>query len=212
MANSQITVLTEWYQQFLDRFCAEFDNERYQHFIRNIGEEFLMARRPYLFCRYQIEADGQILDESGQLSFLAENQGQRMEHPTRGERPNANALLMEVDPFEADGLNAVEFYIGYQPGYRTKSGYDSRKQKRTTNVVPDDHIKSAHIIAVPTLGCMAIEDRTGEHNIPQRVAAKALGSIAKSVFDDAEVSVIHLSDAEAREVCPSSEHLAQLAA
>jgi hypothetical protein len=107
---------------------------------------------------------------------------------------------MEAEPLTSDGYDAVSFYVGYQPGYRTKTGYNTRTQKRTTNVVEDDNIRSAHIVAVPRLGCMAIEDRTGEHNIGQATAVRALRSIAAETLDNGDVAVLHLNDDDVRRI------------
>lgn len=159
-----------------------------------------MAKRPYILCRYQITDSDDLLDQSGQMQFFQENQGQFRPHQTRADRPQANAIIQEAEQFTASRYNAISFFVGYQPGYRTKRGYDPRSHKRTAEVVQDDNIKSAHIVAVPSLGCMAIEDRTGEHNVPQGTAVNALRSIVRAVFDEGDLNVTHLTDDDVRRI------------
>lgn len=155
-----------------------------------------MRTVPYIICRYRIVVDDSILDDAAQRSLFSENQGQAQTYKTRGGRPDANALLMEYERVDTDYFEGISFLVGYQPGYRRKVGYDSATDKRTFNLVQDDHIKSSHVIAIPSLGCMAIEDRNNEDNIPQSIAAKGLRSILESLFDDAYIEIIHLTDTE----------------
>jgi hypothetical protein len=160
-----------------------------------------MPKHPYILCRYQITAGEDRLDSAGQMAFFRENQGQFKPYQTRRDRPPANALIMEAEPLTTEGGNdAISFYVGYQPGYRLKTGYDARNQKRTSDVVHDDNIKAAHVVAVPALGCMAIEDRVGDHNIPQGTAVRALRSIARATLDEGDINVLHLSDDDVRKI------------
>ncbi len=130
-----------------------------------------MAQRvPYIFCRYEINVEGEMLDDAGQMAFFQENQGQPQDMPPRGDRPPARALIMEPSQFESDGLAAISFYVGYQPGYRNIISYDATSQRRSVEVRADDHIKSAHLVVIPALGCMAVEDRSGENSITHRIA------------------------------------------
>lgn len=157
-------------------------------------------RVPYIFCRYQIDSDGEVLDAPGQRAFFTENQGQAQTHATRADRQDANALIMEPLDVEAEEHTAISFHVGYQPGYRRKVGYNSETQQRTTDIVQDDHIKSAHVVVIPELGCMAIEDRVGEDRVGHETAIRALRSITKAVLDASELNVIHLNDGEVRAI------------
>jgi hypothetical protein len=159
-----------------------------------------MARRPYIFCRYQITDDDGPLNVSGQMQFFQENQGQFKPHNSRADRPPANAIIQEASALTSGRYDAVSFYIGYQPGYRTKRGYDPRTNRRTAQVVDDDNIKSAHIVSVPGLLCMAIEDRIGDHNVPHGTAISALRSIVRAVFEDGDLNVSHLTDDDVRRI------------
>jgi hypothetical protein len=47
---------------------------------------------------------------------------------------------------------------------------------------------------------MAIEDRTGEHNIGQTTAVRALRSIASETLKEGDFSVLHLSDEDVRKI------------
>lgn len=155
-----------------------------------------MRTVPYIICRYRIVVDDTILDEVGQRQFLAENQGRNATYYTRGDKPDANALVMEFERIDTEDFKGISFHVGYQPGYRRKTGYNARSDRRTFDFVQDDHIKSAHVIAIPSLGCMAIEDRNNENNIPQSIAVKGLRSILAFMFEDASFDVIHLTDDE----------------
>ncbi|NJM51599.1 MAG: hypothetical protein HC843_12625 [Sphingomonadales bacterium] len=155
-----------------------------------------MRTVPYIICRYRIAVDDTILSEVGQRQFFAENQGQNATYYTAGEKPNANALVMEFERIDTAKFEGLSFQVGYQPGYRRKTGYNPSADQRTFELVQDDHIKSAHVIAIPALGCMAIEDRNNENNIPQSIAVKGLRSILDFMFEDASFDVMHLTDGE----------------
>lgn len=78
-----------------------------------------------------------------------------------------------------------------------KNRYNSRTDSLKAHVVEDDNIKAAHVVMIPHLGVMAIEDRIGDLNISQRAAIRALRSIILNVLEDGDFSVTYLSADEA---------------
>lgn len=155
-----------------------------------------MRIRPYLFCKYEISSDEDELSTRAQRVFLSEVQGQYIPY-RRGSRNEVNAIIMELRDVRYAGPAAQEFKVGYQPGFRLKNTYRAVSDQMQTAVISDDNIKAAHIVMIPHYGCMAIEDRNGELNIPYRSALRAFRSIVRARLEEGEIEVFHLTPEEA---------------
>lgn len=157
---------------------------------------------PYIFCRFALSVDGEQLDELGTIALLEEHQGSMVPHGTSSDgKITKQGLIMAPTLSTESGAACVSFSIGYQPGSRTKTGYDKDKREITKTKERDTHIKSAHVVMLPALQCMAVEDRSGDDNVAARTALSVLRSVVAGAGDkDGELNVIHISDSEVRDI------------
>jgi hypothetical protein len=157
---------------------------------------------PYIFCRFALTVEGDQLDDVGTIALLEEHQGSLVPHRTGADGGiTKQGLIMAPRKSMEEGEACVSFSIGYQPGSRTKTGYDKTKREITRVKERDSHIKSAHVVMLPALQCMAVEDRSGDDNVAARTALSVLRSVVAGASDgEGELNVIHISDSEVREI------------
>lgn len=159
-----------------------------------------MPNRAFQFCRYEISIGEDILDIVGQISFFTENQGQPIPYKSWGaEQEDSSIRIMEPRPMSIAGLDGISVLIGLQPGIRTIVGYDAASQQRTKDDTPDPHIKTAHLVLVPELSALAIQDRNNDLCIPASTAVRILRAAIRGFHgNDSEFSIMRLSNAEIR--------------
>jgi hypothetical protein len=153
----------------------------------------------FIFCHYRISMGDEELDANAQLQFLAENQGRKTAHGREHDGVRANALIMTPRQFDVDHRQCLTWWMGYEPGYRVIQNYDNRGQVIRRRVVQDSHIKSALVVAVPSLRVAAFQDKSGDENIPARTAINGLRSIIRATTDDdGNLDVTHVTDDDVR--------------
>jgi hypothetical protein len=139
--------------------------------------------------------DDQDLSKGAQFNLLSENQGELFPYG----RGNTSALIMSPEKFTASRQDAYAFWVGYRPGARIRVGYDKTRRKRDRKLETDDHIKSAHIVALPGYNVMAVEDRISDENIPAQQALRALRSVLVNLEDgEGDLEVTHVTDDDVR--------------
>jgi len=160
-----------------------------------------MARRvPFRFCRYQISIGEELLDAAGQTQTFTEVQGDEYEHGSgRGDKPPPNVLIMEPRSFDCDGTRCLAFSVGLRAGVRVVQGYDKRSARVDYRMQSDTHIKLAHVVSIPHMGLMAVEDRSSDTTIGAHQALSSLRTVVGQ-FGDGKglLDVIHLNDADVR--------------
>ncbi len=144
-----------------------------------------MARHiPYVFCRYEICIEDELLGLRGQRQFIKEFQGQDFVHRRQtSSRAQTLGLIMEPGEFNSDGEICLTWDVGFKPGVRTETQYDPLSQKKQHTIVQNSHIRYAPMIALPERGVMAIEDRANDERIPARQAINVFRSIARELGD-----------------------------
>jgi hypothetical protein len=123
-----------------------------------------MARPiPYLFCRYSMHVDDDLLDANATFEALNELQGQFLPHGATAERNNIlSVVVMQPKRQTVGGEDVVTWAIGHRPGHRTVVGYDSQNQQIQSQIEADGHIVHTQIIAIPRLGALAVNDRVND--------------------------------------------------
>jgi hypothetical protein len=149
----------------------------------------------YLFCHYRMTLNDEELSGVAQLNLLGENQGEEFPYG----RADSSALIMSPEPLAVGPQQGFAFWIGYRPGARVRVGYDKSRRKRNRRLETDDHIKSAHIVAMPDLGVMAVEDRSSDESIPAQQALRALRSILTNLEEgEGDLEITHVTDEDVR--------------
>lgn len=159
-----------------------------------------MAKRPYIFTRYQLATENELLGFSAQENFFRENQGAEIEHVTRGSSGEKFTLIMEPVPFEGlSGGSAISFRVGIRRLLLEVEDYDRRRERRRRRLVENvGNIQSAHFIAVPDQNLMAIEDRSGDFNIRATSAINALKVLVREILTDGSLDLQYVSDDDVR--------------
>lgn len=134
---------------------------------------------PYLFCRYSMHVDDDLLDANAAYQAMAEIQGQFLPHGATAERNGVlSVVVMEPRAVQIGGEDVVTWSIGHRPGHRTVVGYDAQAQQKSVQIMPDDHIVYTDLIAVPRLGALAVNDRVSDLHM----GGKAALSRTRSAF------------------------------
>lgn len=159
-----------------------------------------MPSRAFQFCRYEIAIGDEILDAAGQRSFFGDNQGQPVPYKSWGAEQNDSSIqIMEPRSIDVGDREGISVLIGLRPGVRTIVEYDAANQQRTMSNTPDAHIRTAHLVLLPDLNAIAIQDRNTELCFPASTARRVLRAIIRGFHgNDSEFSIVRLSNAEIR--------------
>lgn len=165
-----------------------------------------MARgdRPFLFCRYQITFDNEILEPDNQFTVLQELQGKRVPHGRIAlETGIRNTLLMRPRLIEVEGYDVITWSAGFETKTTVTAKYDPNNDEIDLEAINFDSVRYADFVAVPILGVMAVDDRVNDINLGGRAAINRLKSIIRSE-DGGELDVtLEASPAEVRKALES---------
>ena len=149
----------------------------------------------YIFCRYRISIGDEPLDEIAQHNLLAENQGSEYDHGRLREGTQPQTLC--TDPLVVDfaSRKALSFQIGYKPGIRTDQRYDATQKKVVRRLREDQHTRFGHLVAIPSLGALAVRDRSTDELLP---ALQTLGALRSFILGATEregaIDITHSTD------------------
>jgi hypothetical protein len=137
---------------------------------------------PYVFCRYTIHVDDDLLDATATLQALNEVQGQFLPHGHKAASKGINSIVvMQPRRIEIDEQEIVTWKIGHRPGHRTITDYDATGQQISYQVENDRHIIYTDIVAVPSLGVMAVNDRVSTMHMGAKPALSRTRSALRQV-------------------------------
>lgn len=126
---------------------------------------------PYVFCRYAIQIDDDLLDAVATVQALNEVQGRFLPHGRKAEQEGNNSIVvMQPSTDNIQGEDVVTWKIGYRAGSRTVTDYDVDGRQLTHQVENDRHIIHTDIVAIPRLGVMAVNDRTNSMHMGAKPA------------------------------------------
>lgn len=150
----------------------------------------------YLFCRYSIDAEDGRLDEAGEFSFLAENQGGEQSHGReRDDGSRGSVLCTDPRTQTAEDRRSHVFEIGYKAGFRTRQLYDPVTKKIVHEVATDPHTKLGQVITVPSLGAMAVRDRASDDTLHAQATLAGLRSLIRGASnDELVINVLHATN------------------
>jgi len=147
--------------------------------------------RPFLFCRYLMEVDGESLDPKGQFQLLQELQGQLAPHGRRAiQESHLDTLVMRPRRGRLDGTTVLTWSIGQVIDIRVKAVYDEDDDDLVLQHLPDGGVRYSDFVAIPSLGVMAVDDRSGEIHLGGRAAIRRFQSVMRTK-DDAELNVTY---------------------
>jgi len=149
-----------------------------------------MARpRPFLFCRYQMLKDEEPLDAKGQLSALTELQGEYKATTAAAERnKRRDSAIIRPRSVKIDNETVLAWSVVRRIGTRISIEPDRKGTKLEERAVDDPGVFFTDFIAIPRLGAMAVDDRSGEPHLGSKAAIQRFRAIFEHL-EGAEVTV-----------------------
>lgn len=142
----------------------------------------MVRPRPYIFCRYGLFVDEEVLDAQGQLNALQELQGNYFAHgPTAEREGRYDTVIMRPHSLEIGGETALIWSVGQKTEYRFGVQYDQTNDSLDFVTINDGTVRYNDFVAIPRLGVMAVDDRTGESHINAKGAIARFRSVFRNV-------------------------------
>lgn len=117
---------------------------------------------PFFFCRYQMLKNEEKLDFSGQLQALTEIQGEYYgigaDAVVLGRKDTA---LIRPRSMRVGTTNALLWSVVRRIGKRETVDCDLTHDRLIRQTIDDPHVHYTDFVAIPKLGVMAVDDRTG---------------------------------------------------
>lgn len=138
--------------------------------------------RPYVFCRYLFSVDEEPLDAGAQLVALQDLQGQFFAHgPTAEREGRHDTVIMRPRGFEINGEPVISWSVGQRTDSRIGVKYDERGDKLQFVQIDNGTVRYNDFVAIPRLGVMAVDDRTGDRHIGARSVIARLRSVFRNI-------------------------------
>ena len=139
---------------------------------------------PYLFCRYMLEIGDESLNEDAQFVSLSELQGQYFAHgPTAQRERRFDSVVMRPRRFEVDGDIILSWSIGQKINQRVAAEYDEEQDQLYLIGQDDSSLRYADFVAVPRLGVLAVDDRSGDYRLGGKSAIRRFQSVYRNLED-----------------------------
>jgi hypothetical protein len=146
------------------------------------GEYWMARPLPYLFCHYWFYIDEEPLGFEAQLQALQELQGQYFARSARGARAtHLDSIVMRPREVKVETERAIAWSVGRKIGERQTFEYDQPKDKIESFVVDDPSLVFSDFVAIPQLGVLAVDDRSGPHHLGGRAAINRFRSIFRNL-------------------------------
>lgn len=142
-----------------------------------------MARpRPYLFCRYHLAVDDEPLGVKAQLTALQELQGQLFAHgPTAEHEGRFDTVIMRPRMLTVGRERVLTWSVGQKIDARLGVRYDQKRDSLEFVHIDDGTVRYNDFVAIPRLGVVAVDDRTGDLHMGGKPAIARLRSAFRNV-------------------------------
>lgn len=149
----------------------------------------------YLFCNYEFEIEDEFLDETAQFNLISENQGGEFTHGREKDGIQPQTLCTDPARHNLNGVTAHSFEIGYKPGVRILQEYDGTVRKKRSRLERDNHTKFGHVVTIPSLGAMAIRDRSSDDTVGAYQTIGIMKSLVRGIADGhGQINLTHASE------------------
>jgi hypothetical protein len=154
--------------------------------------------RPYLLYRYQLLVDEEELDPKAQLVALKELQGQFFPSGPKAERDKLfDTILMRPRSFKLDDDDETQVYtwsVGSSIQARIRVTYDKKQDDLDRTLQADlESLRYADFVAVPAVGVLAVDDRSGDEFMGGSPAAHRFRALFRQM-EDAEAVITPAAD------------------
>jgi hypothetical protein len=142
----------------------------------------MVRPRPYLFCRYSFFVDEERLGARGQLTALQEIQGQLFAHGPKAEREGRHdTVVMRPRLIVTEREEVLVWSIGQKVDIRIAAVYDTQADRLELIARNDGSVRYNDFVAIPRLGVLAVDDRSGERHITGKTAISRLRSCFRNL-------------------------------
>jgi hypothetical protein len=122
--------------------------------------------RPFLLCRYRLSIDHEPLSSRAQLQALQELQGKYFAASAAAERQGRrDSAIFRARSLTVDGEEAIAWSVGRKVGTRitVQPGDDGSTLEMMK--ISDPGVHYSDFVAVPRLGVLAVDDRSGDPHL-----------------------------------------------
>lgn len=146
--------------------------------------------RPFLLCRYRLLVDDEPLTARAQLNALTELQGKYFAASAAAERQRRrDSAIFRARSMTVDGERIIAWSVGRRIGTRVTVQPGADGSTLDLREVPDQGVHYSDFVAVPRLGVMAVDDRSGDPHLGGKAAIKRFQAIFEHV-DGGEAVVL----------------------
>ena len=154
--------------------------------------------RPFLLYRYQMEIEGEELNSRAQLVALKELQGQFLPSGNKAAiEGRFDTVLMRPRSFHDDEETQVfTWSVGTTNKVRIRVDYNKADDDIDRKLLADGGLRYSDFVAIPALGIMAVDDRSGEEFLGGSNAAHRFKSIFRhsGTTGDRDVQIVPAAD------------------
>lgn len=134
---------------------------------------------PFLFCRYQLTVRDDALTAEEQLDALCQLRGQMVAHRKANPTPlDEDTFIMKPKNKVYESQYVLTWHVAQHLNMRQRSKYDRDNDEVVDEAVETDEIRHTKIVALPTFGVLAVDDRLSDRSLGGK---SAIGRF-KSVF------------------------------
>lgn len=137
---------------------------------------------PYLFCRYQMTIHDEPLTGDEQLELLTDLRGRMVAHRKANPSPlDEDTFIMKPKQKAYEGQYVLTWHVAQHVNMRQRTKYDRDNDDVVDEAVETDEVRHTKIIALPTFGVLAVDDRLSERSLGGKSAISRFKSVFSTV-------------------------------
>lgn len=146
---------------------------------------------PYVFCRYALLDDGEPLSAYQQLATLKRITGTIVAHrKPEASSDEADTFSMRAAERVVSAEKILTWDVGFYVRLRSSARYDRRADDVAITVTPDDGIRYTSFVAIPRLGVVAVNDRSGDHYLGAQPGIARFKTVFKNTVPNGEAQIV----------------------
>ncbi|MCJ2093221.1 hypothetical protein MKK67_12075 [Methylobacterium sp. J-072] len=145
---------------------------------------------PYVMCRYEMTINDNPLSAREQYQILQRIRGTLVVHRKADPGPDdADTLIMRPKRLVVSGRDVLTWDVGQQLTGRSEAYYDSDTDEVHRRWSDGDAVRYASFVAVPSLGALAVNDRTGEIHLGSAAGIARMKTIFRNAVEGGDIAI-----------------------
>ena len=160
-----------------------------------------MARSvAYVMCRYEMTIQERPLSAQEQFQVLQQIRGTLVAHRKADPGPDdADTLVIRPKKLALGGRDVLTWDVGQQLTGRSEAFYDADTDEVHRRWSGGDAIRYASFVAIPSLGALAVNDRTGEIHLGSAAGISRMKTVFRGIVEGGDIAITQAaSHADAR--------------